>query len=239
MPWIERLRSTYRVVAIDLPGHGLTQAPAGYAASMDSFVEVVEAIARELGLPRFVIVGNSMGGRVSWQYALAHPQRLSGLVLIDSAGFADKRSANRAVLFRLMRIRVLRPLIRHLDVTVMARQGLKAAFFDERLVTPELVRRYTDLARGRGHREILISLPVRQTDRQLLERLSTIQTPTLVMVGEEDRLIPVAETQRFAEFIWGATLIRYPGVGHVPMEQIPDRSAHDLDRWIKTTVDLA
>jgi pimeloyl-ACP methyl ester carboxylesterase len=62
--------------------------------------------------------------------------------------------------------------------------------------------------------------------------LGAITAPTLVMVGQDDRLIPYTDGRRFADAIPGARLIVYPGVGHAPMEQIPDKSAADLRAWL-------
>ena len=76
----------------------------------------------------------------------------------------------------------------------------------------------------------------RRPGRNPMADLAGIKTPTLVMHGQEDRLIPFADGQGFARTIPGAVLIAYPGVGHVPMEQIPERSANDLDRWLRTKV---
>lgn len=239
--WIARLSSSRRVVALDLPGHGLTRTPSGYRASDAAFVRVVDQVTTALALPPFVIVGNSMGGDVAWRFALEHPERLKGLVLVDAAGWprgGDQKSAGArggAVIFDLLRTPVGRSLIAESDVTPIARQGLRSAFVDATLVTPELVRRYTDLSRAPRHRQILLN--IEQGAPATVQRLGAIRTPTLVMVGEQDRLISAADGKRFADAIPGATLIAYAGVGHVPMEQIPDRTVADLQRWLAERVD--
>ncbi len=236
-PWVERLRPNYRVIALDLPGHGLTQAPPGYRAGINSFVAIVASLAQALRLPRFVLAGNSMGGRVAWQVALDHPERLDGLVLINAGGWAREpsRPANSFAL-RLLTNSVGRFVLRNLDLTIPVRQALKTALGDERLVTRDLVTRYTDMARGPSHRDIMLSVDMREDQPARAEQLARITAPTLVMVGLEDRLVPAGDGTRFADAIPGATLLAYPGVGHVPMQQIPDRSAQDLDRWIRTRV---
>lgn len=239
--WIARLSISRRVVALDLPGHGLTRTPRGYRASAVAFERVVDQVTTALALPPFVIVGNSMGGDVAWRYALDHPERLKGLVLIDAAGWPEKAAGSGgdggggAILFDILKTPVGRSLIAESDVTPMARQGLKAAFVDETLVTPQLVRRYTDLSRAPGHRRILLN--IEQGPPASTQRLAAIHTPTLVLVGEQDRLIPAADGKRFADAIPGAKLIAYSGVGHVPMEQIPDRSVADVQAWLAERVD--
>ena len=88
-PWVQRLGEDYRIVSIDLPGHGLTSAPAGYQPSIASYVDVVNAFAASQHLDHFVIAGNSMGGDIAWHYALAHPQQLNALILVDAGGWPD------------------------------------------------------------------------------------------------------------------------------------------------------
>ena len=106
--------------------------------------------------------------------------------------------------------------------------------FDEKIVTPALVDRYVELALAPGHRAILTSGrdgPQRRIDKAVFE---TIRTPTLVMHGEADTVIDVSAGRGLAGAIPGAKLITYPGVGHVPMEQIPDQSAKDLRAFLAT-----
>ena len=228
-PWVRLIGGSYRVVTLDLPGHGLTRAPAGYAATINGYADIVDGVARRLELPPYVVVGNSMGGAVAWDDVLRHPDRVRGLVLVDSAGWPEKvRGGDGPLIFKLMRNPISRALIRDLDVRPIAKRALEAAYVDKSLVTPALVDRYVELARAPGHREILLTIQNRPDSGVTADTFRKIAVPTLVMHGDDDRLIPVADGHAFAAAIPGARLITYPGVGHVPMEQIPDRSAADL-----------
>jgi pimeloyl-ACP methyl ester carboxylesterase len=235
--WAERLGEGYRIIALDLPGHGLTAAPKGYQASTDGFVQAVDELAKALALPPFVIAGNSMGGGVAWNYALAHPAEVRGLILVDAVGWprdarADKGDGQGALLFKLLANPISRELIKNLDNRSLTRQGLEAAFVDKSLVTPALVNRYTDFSRAPGHRDILLKIDQAEHNVATQGRLAAIRVPTLILFGEADHLIPAADGRKFADAIPGSTLILYPGVGHVPMEQIPDRSAADVRAWL-------
>ncbi|MBT6583881.1 MAG: alpha/beta hydrolase, partial [Gammaproteobacteria bacterium] len=90
-PWVTRLKDKYRIVTIDLPGHGLTGAIPSGDYSKEAMVKVVNVLANELGLKHFVIGGNSMGGGIALRYALDHPKEIKGLVLINSSGFTRKK----------------------------------------------------------------------------------------------------------------------------------------------------
>jgi pimeloyl-ACP methyl ester carboxylesterase len=233
-PWVARMTPGYRVISLDLPGHGLTRAPAGYRASLDDDVAVIDDLTRRLGAPRFVIGGNSMGGGVAWRYALAHPERLDGLILVDAAGWPRPRKpgGGSILVFKLLGAPPGRWVLEHIDPTPLARRGLKQAYVDPALVTPDLVHRYVDFARAPGHRAILLT---QNTGSQRLVTPATfaaIHTPTLVMVGAVDTVIPPGDSKGFAQAIPGARLIVYPGVGHVPMEQVPDASAADVKAFV-------
>lgn len=236
--WTDRLDNRYRVIRLDLPGHGLTRAPAGYRASIDGYADLVDEVTRRLDAPRFVLAGNSMGGGMAWDFALRHPDRLDGLVLVDAAGWPRRSTAQKGspVIFALLRNPLAAALLRRIDLKPLIAQGLRSAFVDPRLVTPAVVDRYADFARAPGHRAILMTIEARSRAGVGVADLSRIKVPTLVMHGEDDRLIPFADGQAFAREIPGAVLLAYPGVGHVPMEQIPARSADDLDQWLRTRV---
>ena len=229
--WAKALSGDYRVVVLDLPGHGLTRTPPSYAAGRDGFGAVVDGVTARLGLSRFTLGGNSMGGGVAWAYTLDHPDKVERLVLVDAAGWPTSRGGGPSI-FAILRHPLGRALLKDIDSRPLVAQGLRAAYLDPKLVTPALVDRYVDLARAPGHRDILLGLQSGARREATAADLSRIHAPTLVMFGQDDRVIPSADGEKFHKAIPGATLILYPGMGHVPMEQIPDRSAADLKAWL-------
>jgi pimeloyl-ACP methyl ester carboxylesterase len=81
---LEHLRQKRRSVALDLRGHGLSEPPANGDYRMDSMAGDVDAVVNKIGLQRFVLVGHSMGGSVVIAYAGLHPERVAGIVLVDT-----------------------------------------------------------------------------------------------------------------------------------------------------------
>ena len=232
-PWANRLMSDYRVISLDLPGHGLTRAPASWAPSIDAYADLADAVAARLGVGSYVVVGNSMGGAAAWDDALRYPGHVRGLVLVDAAGWPGEKAGRAAPLvFDLMRSAPGRAILRHIDIAPMARAGLMAAYVDPALVTPALVGRYVDYSRAPGHRDLLLRIRSRPAAPIDARSFKAITAPTLVMHGEADALIPVSDGRAFAAAIPRARIVTYPGVGHVPMEQIPNRSAADLRRFL-------
>ena len=234
-PWVARLGDTYRVVTLDLPGHGLTRAPSNYVPTLEHYADVVDTVAQRLGLKSYVVVGNSMGGGVAWRLALRHPAEVRALVLVDSVGWPTSgRSGRTPLIFKLLANPLGRALLRNIDTRDFAERGLRSAYVDRSLVTPALVDRYVELSRAPGHRAILLNGSGSDGPTVTAETFKAIAVPTLIMHGEADTVIPVAAGRGLASAIPGARLITYPGVGHVPMEQIPDRSAADLRAFLES-----
>ena len=228
-PWVRQLEKTYRVVTLDLPGHGLSRVPEG-GVSIGYFVDTVDALAGKLDVDRFSLAGSSMGGNVAWQYALAHPDRLDSLILVDAAGWPDAGRENTPLIFRLLRIPVARRLMKDLDLSGLIEDGLRESFADPQFVTEAMAERYAALSRAPGHRDALLRLAAggSSRDKASREALSVITVPTLILWGEQDNVIPVAHAQAFEDAIPGAVAITYPDAGHVPQEEVAAQSVGDL-----------
>ena len=97
-----------------------------------------------------------------------------------------------------------------------------------------MVYRYTALARAPCHRDALMALTSGGKGRiwATKETLSDIKTPTLILHGEQDNLIPVAAARKFADAIPGAELVIYPDAGHLPQEELAEESAEDLRSFL-------
>jgi pimeloyl-ACP methyl ester carboxylesterase len=234
-PWVERLATgenrigDYRIISIGLPGHGLTRAPAGYQASIEVFRDVVAEFVRSQNLHGFALAGSSMGGNVAWEYALAHPAQIEGLILVDSSGWEETREefADEPAIFKLLRNPVIGPLMRNLDNTRLIRQGLEASFGDPSFVDSAMVQRYAELARAPGHRDILLQMTLgfRSRNYATPERLAPLRMPVLILSGDQDRLVPPDHARQFHDAIAGSELVMFEGVGHIPQEETPDHSA--------------
>ena len=111
-PWVKALGKDYRVISIDLPGHGLTgRNPTGIYDNT-SYVSVVDRLLTKLNVDNAVIGGNSMGGGVSWLYALEHPEKVEALLLVDASGQPHAKSGELPLGFKLMRMPVIKEAVR-------------------------------------------------------------------------------------------------------------------------------
>ncbi|HEX3398297.1 MAG TPA: alpha/beta hydrolase [Steroidobacteraceae bacterium] len=233
--WVSELRPQFHVISLDFPGHGLTRAPDDARLNADGLADFVDAFAAQLKLPKFAVAGNSMGGGAAWQLAVRHPDRISALILVDAAGFAnDKPPADQPLGFKIMRYGIGRKILSKIDNRPLVEQGLKAEVYDKSLITAFIVDRFAAFQRAPGHRNILMSVNMggasAATTAQLL---SSIKVPTLILWGENDPLIEPAAAKKFAAAIAGSKLITYQKTGHLPQLEIPQRSAADVAAFLK------
>jgi pimeloyl-ACP methyl ester carboxylesterase len=234
-PWVKRLGGDYRIISLDLPGHGLTGTHPSGDYDYPIFVDVVDKVMVKLGIAHAVIGGNSMGGGVTWMYALAHPEKVDGMILVDAAGAPRWESKKAPIGFRVARTPVLRDIMKIITPRSMVESSLQTSVSVKSVVTPAAVDRYWELLRYPGNREATIKRfsYTHNNHPATKEKLATLKIPTLILWGEEDNLIPVKSAKWFAEAIPGAKLVVYPKVGHVPMEEVADQSAADAAAFLK------
>ncbi len=231
-PWIDVLSKNFRVVTVDLPGHGLTRTPADYVSSSDAQIAFIEAFATAANLPPFAIAGNSMGGHVAWRTTLAHPERVRALILVDAGGFPNENQQKPPLAFQLLATPFGRWALENLETRPLTKASLRNSLMNNPLVTDEFITRWVDVQRAPGHRRILMST-LGGLDPADPAKLATIHVPTLILWGEGDPLIQVSAAHKFAQAIPGAVLITYPGVGHMPQLEAPDRSVADADAFLR------
>ena len=233
-PWAERLGKTYRIVRMDLPGHGLTGVSPTRDYSPAGFVDVVERTRAKLGIDRMVLAGNSMGGGVAWHYALAHPEHLRALVLVDSVGQRDRSNRKPPLAFRIAQMPVLRNIAAQITPRSLIADSLPGVFGDPKLATPAMIDRYWELLRYPGNRAATLDRFALAPDSASDAQLATLKMPVLILWGERDRLIPLSSGKWLHAHIPGSTLVTYPETGHLPMEERPDATARDVDRFLNT-----
>ena len=232
-PWAENLRADYRVIRFDQIGHGLTGAAFDGDYAGDRYVEAVDLVAQELGLDTFVLGGNSMGGGIAMRYALRNPDRLAGLILVDAAGAPVKREGGGNLAFTLARTPGVAPVLSAMLPRALIERSLKQSVSRKEIVDDAMVDRYFDMARYPGNRAATRARFAQQRQPFAAEEIARADVPTLVMWGEEDALTPYAAAGWFMEHLPDATLANYPGIGHLPQEEAPERSVADLRAWLR------
>ncbi|WP_244244814.1 alpha/beta fold hydrolase [Leptospira koniambonensis] len=231
--WAEILKSRYRVIRIDLPGHGLTGPPEDIEKlNLEEGVEVLNQFLDYLKVDSFYLVGNSMGGYISWNYVLKYPNKVQKLVLIDAAGYAQPMPP----MIALGSNPVVSPFARHMLPSFMVEKSVDEVYGDSSKITPEIKTRYVDLSRREGNRQaynyFFRTAREKFTDPKISEGIKLVKTPTLVMWGKEDHWLKLEYAQNWTKDLQNSKFISYEGAGHIPMEEIPDITAKDLVQFL-------
>ncbi len=227
--WAGPLSTDHRVIRFDLPGCGLSPPDPTGDYRDERSVALLIALMNQLGVRRATVVGNSIGGRIAWMFASEHPERIDRLVLISPDGFASPgfeygRKPEVPMAAQAMRFVLPKPLVK---------MSLAPAYANPDTMTDALATRYYDLLRAPGVRAALIARMAQSTRTDPVPRLQRIEAPTLLLWGEEDKLIPFTNAADYVRALPNATLVPLPGVGHLPQEEAPERSLDALRAFLK------
>lgn len=220
--WSQNLQSRRRVIRFDLPAFGLTGPHPSNDYSIAAYVQFVTQVMDALHIQKFALVGNSLGGHIAWETAVALPQRVSHLILVDSAGYPIV-SQSVPIGFQVARLPGLRNLMEYVLPRGVIQSSLRNVYGDPSKVTPELVDRYYELTLRAGNRSAL-GYRFQQPLFGDTEALKTLKIPTLVIWGAQDRLIPLDNAQKFVRDLPNARLVVFDDLGHVPHEEDPQRT---------------
>lgn len=227
--WNEILKTRYRVIRMDLPGFGLTGPHPDHLYSIDDYSNFFNDFLEKLNIKSCAVAGNSLGGWLSWEFAIKYQNRIDKLILIDSAGYISDK--NYPLPFVIAQTPVLRNVFNYVPKAVI-RRFVRQVFKDQTKVTDELIDRYFDLFHREGNKEAFVKL-ANSNYKQNTDSLSELKIPVLVMWGEEDNWISVNQSQLFEKDIPNSRVIIYDKVGHVPMEEIPEKTAKDLISFLQ------
>jgi pimeloyl-ACP methyl ester carboxylesterase len=234
-PWVARLSPRFRVVTLDLQGHGLTGPIPSACYTNACMADTVEAVRAKLGIERLAVGGNSMGGGVALSYALAHPERVSALVLVDAAGAPVKREGAPPIGFRIAQTPWLRDIAAHITPRALIARTLDASVSVKSVANEAAVDRYWELLRYPGSREATMQrfAAYRPSGLTPGALAPLAKTPVLILWGAADALIPVRAAEWFKAALPQARLTVYPGIGHLPQEEAADRSAADAAAFLE------
>ena len=218
--WAAKLDTRFRVIRYDLPGFGLTGPDPTGDYSDRRGLQIQLALLDDLGLQRANLIGNSMGGKLAWKFAAAYPARTDKLVLISPDGFASsgfRYGVKPKVPFaiRLMPFFLPRAILR---------TTLAAAYGDPARLTEATVTRYWNMMRAPGNRAAIVARLEQVMLTDPVPILKKITAPTLLLWGEKDRMIPIANAADYLGAMPNAKLVTLPGLGHVPFEESPEGS---------------
>jgi pimeloyl-ACP methyl ester carboxylesterase len=216
---IDELKRDYQVIAPDLPGHGRSEG--GWRRySLDFYVEWLHDLLDQCGAKKVILIGNSLGGAISIAFALKYPERVSHLVPVDALGFSGMVPFSTARLIAL-RLPYMIGIALNWRLTTSLMNYLKGMAFVNPWAMEEIV---TEMARLNGKqgfwyiwsglRLILVDFLLPRRRREFVQRLANISTPTMIVWGRHDGLLPVRDA--------------FAGIKHMPASRlcIFEHSAH-------------
>ena len=230
--WVEDLQRDRRVLRMDLPAFGLTGPFPDGDYRIDHYLRFLDSFLLATGIERCILGGNSLGGNIAWRYAARHPDKVARLVLIDAAGY-PLTSKRIPLAFSLARTPIIKELVPIFSPRFIVAASVENVYADPAKVTDALVDRYYELSLREGNRRAFVDRLNAPADAQPTEQLRTLRQPTLILWGQEDRLIPVAYAHRFASDLPDNQVYILPASGHVPMEESPSESLLPLRAFLE------
>jgi pimeloyl-ACP methyl ester carboxylesterase len=227
-PWARALEDRYRVLRLDLPGSGLS-APDRSGDYRDArSLALVLGLMERLGIARATLVGNSMGGRIAWKFAAAYADRVDRLVLVSPDGFATPgfeygRPPSVPAILHLMRWCLPKPVFR---------ANLAVAYADAARLSEAVLDRYYDLLLAPGNRAAMLARMQQLLPVDPEPVLRGLETPTLLMWGEADHMIPFANARDYLRVLPHARLVSFRDLGHVPQEEAPEEALPALREFL-------
>jgi 3-oxoadipate enol-lactonase len=229
-PQLEAVPDGWRFIAPDLPGFGGEDSAASASPSMDGYADDLMALLDALEIERAVIGGLSMGGYVTFAMFRRAPERFSGLLLADTRTSADTpegRTARRA----------MSDLVKTQGPSAVADQMMpKLLGPTTRASRPHVepaVRRLIVANTVRGIDDAIQAMVDRQDSTALLDRISV---PTLVVVGEEDTLTPVSDSESIHEAIDRSHLVVLAEAGHLSNLEVPEEFSRVLEDFLASNI---
>ena len=230
-PWVDQLKKHFRVIRIDIPGHGLTEADPSNDYSMQRTVFLLEKFLNELEVDKLSIAGASLGGTTSLHYPNQNPEKIDHLILV-SPGALNPRVRGRSEPVTLPK-----PfeIIAHITPKIVTESLLKGGFGDPNNVTDELVVRWHDLLLREGQRDAQIARVNQYVSGNIDEVLSQIKSPTLIMWGKKNNVVPVDLAYEMKDMMKNSSrieMIIYETGGHQLVQELGLQTGEDALKYL-------
>jgi pimeloyl-ACP methyl ester carboxylesterase len=234
--WLENIphfARTHRVVVPDLPGFGASPVPP-WEPTIEAYARLLSDFCDQLEIGRCALVGNSMGGFVAAEEAIADPDRVDRLVLVSAAGISHARMAKAPATtaarfaaaaapyaFKYREQALTRPVLRH--------YALRGVFYKPTALRPEIV--WENLHAGLNAPGMLAAVEG-LVGYDFTDRLPEIEVPTLIVWGRQDRVVPPADGEEFERLIPDSRRVVFDRCGHVPQLEKPARFNALLEEFL-------
>lgn len=229
-PLAKRLAEQYHVISFDLPGFGLSDAPTYTEDIQQVYSDFMTFILNTYTNDSCYVIGNSMGGMIAWNTALLHPEYVKKLILLAPAGYDMIEIAEKNAEW------INQPSIKFLlakgAAPFIAKSNVEMCFYHDNLVTQDLIDRKYGMMNKEGNLDYLRQL-AGYKDFMDTAVIQKIQTPTLLIWGTEDEIIPYSHAERFHRDLPNSIFLTYENCGHAPMLEELDKCAEDILKFLE------
>ena len=225
------LKTNKKIIRLDLPAFGLTGPNRLNQYSFNFYNQFLDEFLLKLNVTKCIVAGNSLGGSIAWNYAIASPDKVKQLILLDASGY-PKKDEKGSLGFKLAGIPVLNQALKHISPISLIRKSLEDAFYDKSLVTAQMVEQYHDMLLRAGNRAAVLEL-FQHPMKADATKIKMITQPTLIIWGKEDQLISYKNAALFKQDIRNSQMLVLDKVGHIPMEEAPKQVAAAILEFIK------
>jgi pimeloyl-ACP methyl ester carboxylesterase len=230
--WTKELILNHRVIRMDLPGYGLTGPFPNRDYSYNKYVAFLKVFLEKIGVKSCILAGNSLGGNIAWRFTIENSEMVNKLILIDAAGYPMK-SKSIPLAFKIAQIPIIQNIFTVISPRFVAKASVENVYKDKTKIDEELVDRYFELTLREGNRQAFVDRFKVKSDTISHKKIKLINQRTLILWGEEDKLIPTQMAYLFHKDLPNDTLVILKNVGHVPMEESPSESLRPVIKFLK------
>ncbi len=233
--WADQLDKHYRVIRLDLPGFGLTGPSPANNYSEEQDLATLTQFVDKLGIAELSVIGHSMGGKMAWTFAAAQGQRVKALVLMAPDGFPKAEDIGT----KPYAMPAVMGLMKFFLPKYMVRKSLEPAFYDASALDERLVERYWDMLRAPGVRGAILERGQQTVYTDPVPRLKKITAPTLLIWGQEDRMIPSSNAQSYAGVLADSQTVLLPKLGHLLQEEQAQLGLNQVTQFLNKSLQTA
>ena len=234
--WVNALKKEHRVIRLDLPAYGLTGPNPNKDYSQAFYSSFMNDFLSKIGVNRCIMAGNSLGGSITWNFAVQFPEKVTKMILVDAGGYPTK-SKSVPVAFQLAGWPVVKNLFKYITPRSIVQKSVENVYADKSKVSEELIDRYYDLSLREGNREAFIDRMSEFRNKGISAdnsgKIKGLSMPTLIIWGDKDFLIPLDVAEKFHADLPNDTLVVFKNLGHTPMEEDAEKTVAVVKEFLK------
>lgn len=232
--WTAELKKQYRVIRMDLPAFGLTGPNQSADYTIPSYTNFLSKFVQKMNIDSFHLAGSSLGGNIAWNYTAQFPSKVQKLILVDASGLPTGKP--QPSIFKMAKTPVVSSMLLYVTPRFFIKKNIKEVYSNDDKITDELITRYHKMALREGNRQAFIDrakIDFTPDEYRSVEKLKSIQNSTLLLWGDQDLWIPLANGMKMDSLLPNSQLKIFKNVGHVPMEEVPKESLQVLKEFLK------